>query len=141
MPVRGSPACASAAGWAWRWPWSVRPCWNNTKGIGMESKKRTALVTGGMGGLGEAICIKLAALGDTVATTSSPSNSTSQRWLGDMRERVFDFHAYACDVSDWDSCVACIAKVTAEIGPVEVLGNNGGVTRGMTFRKMDRINW
>jgi acetoacetyl-CoA reductase len=107
----------------------------------MESKKRIALVTGGMGGLGEAICIKLAALGDTVVTTYSPTNSKSQQWLGEMRERGFSFYAYACDVSDWDSCVACIAKVTAEIGPVDVLVNNAGVTRDMTFRKMDRINW
>jgi acetoacetyl-CoA reductase len=107
----------------------------------MESKKRIALVTGGMGGLGEAICIKLAALGDTVVTTYSPANSKSQQWLRETRERGFNFHAFPCDVTEWDSCVACIARVTAEIGPVDVLVNNAGVTRDMTFRKMDRINW
>ena len=46
------------------------------------ANKRTALVTGGMGGLGEAICIKLAALGDTVVTTYSPGNTKAQQWLG-----------------------------------------------------------
>ncbi|HTD11669.1 MAG TPA: acetoacetyl-CoA reductase [Steroidobacteraceae bacterium] len=107
----------------------------------MESKKRIALVTGGMGGLGEAICIKLAALGDTVVTTYSPANSKAQQWLGEMRERGFSFHGYPCDVIEWDSCVACVARVTAEIGPVDVLVNNAGVTRDMTFRKMDRVNW
>jgi len=107
----------------------------------MESKKRVALVTGGMGGLGEAICIKLAMLGDAVVTTYSPANSKAPQWLGEMRERGYNFRAYACDVTDWDSCAACIAKVAAEVGPVDVLVNNAGITRDMTFRKMDRTNW
>ena len=107
----------------------------------MESKKRVALVTGGMGGLGEAICIKLAVLGDFVATTYSPANSRAERWLGDMRERGYEFRAFPCDVADWDSCVACIRRVTDEVGPIDVLVNNAGVTRDMTFRKMDCVNW
>jgi acetoacetyl-CoA reductase len=107
----------------------------------MPSNKRIALVTGGMGGLGEAICVKLAALGYAVVTTYSPANVTAERWLRDMRERGYDFHAYACDVSDWDSCVACVRRITAEVGPVDVLVNNAGITRDMTFRKMDRVNW
>src|SRR5215813_9483486 len=107
----------------------------------MESKQRVALVTGGMGGLGEAICIKLAQLGDTVVTTASPENNRVEFWLRDTRERGFDFRSFPCNVCDWDSCVACIKQVPAEIGPVDVLVNNAGVTRDMTFRKMDRINW
>jgi acetoacetyl-CoA reductase len=104
-------------------------------------KKRVALVTGGMGGLGEAICIKLAALGHTVATTYSPGNSRAQAWLAAMKARGYTFHAYACDVTDWNSCVACVQKVGAELGPVDVLVNNAGITRDMTFKKMDRVNW
>jgi acetoacetyl-CoA reductase len=107
----------------------------------MASNKRIALVTGGMGGLGEAICVKLAALGYAVVTTYSPANATAERWLRDMRERGYDFHAYPCDVSDWDSCVACVRRITAEVGPVDVLVNNAGITRDVTFRKMDRVNW
>ena len=107
----------------------------------MDSKKRVALVTGGMGGLGEAICMKLAALGYSVVTTYSPANTKTEQWLRQMRENGHDFHAYPCDVSDWDSCVACLRKVRDEVGPVDVLVNNAGVTRDMTFRKMDRINW
>jgi acetoacetyl-CoA reductase len=53
----------------------------------------------------------------------------------------YSFHAYACDVTDWASCVACVAKITKELGPVDVLVNNAGITRDMTFRKMDKINW
>ena len=65
------------------------------------AKKRIAMVTGGMGGLGEAICIKLSALGDTVISTYSPSNTKSQEWLASMKDRGFEFYAYACDVTDW----------------------------------------
>jgi acetoacetyl-CoA reductase len=105
------------------------------------AKKRIALVTGGMGGLGEAICIKLAALGDTVVTTYSPGNTKAQAWLSGMRAQGHTFYAYPCDVTDWNSCVACVQKVTAEVGPVDVLVNNAGITRDMTFKKMDRVNW
>jgi acetoacetyl-CoA reductase len=105
------------------------------------AKKRTALVTGGMGGLGEAICIKLAALGDTVVTTYSPGNSKAQEWLGTMKARGYTFYGFPCDVTDWSSCQACVQKVAAEVGPVDVLVNNAGITRDMTFKKMDRVNW
>jgi acetoacetyl-CoA reductase len=107
----------------------------------MANTKRVALVTGGMGGLGKAICIKLAALGDTVVTTYSPSNTKAREWLQTMRSQGLDFYAYACDVTDWESCQACVRKVTAEIGPVDVLVNNAGITRDMTFKRMDKINW
>jgi acetoacetyl-CoA reductase len=108
----------------------------------MTTTKRIALVTGGMGGLGEAICIKLAKLGYAVATTYSPGNSKSVEWLKGMKDdHGYSFYAYACDVTEWDSCLACVAKITKELGPVDVLVNNAGITRDMTFRKMDKINW
>ena len=50
-----------------------------------QDKHRVALVTGGMGGLGEAICLKLAALGYTVVTTHSPGNTKAQEWLDAMK--------------------------------------------------------
>jgi acetoacetyl-CoA reductase len=104
-------------------------------------ERRVALVTGGMGGLGEAICLKLAALGYTVVTTYSPANTKAERWLREMRERGYQFHAYFCDVSEWESCAACVKRITDEVGPVDVLVNNAGITRDKTFRKMDRVNW
>jgi acetoacetyl-CoA reductase len=107
----------------------------------LQGKRRVALVTGGMGGLGEAICLKLAALGYTVVTTCSPTNTHLVKWLREMRERGYQFHAFPCDVSDWDSCLACVKHITDEVGPVDVLVNNAGITRDMTFRKMDRVNW
>ena len=105
------------------------------------ANKRTALVTGGMGGLGEAICIKLAALGDTVVTTYSPGNTKAKTWLADMKTRGYSFYAFPCDVTDWNSCQSCVQQVGAEVGAVDVLVNNAGITRDMTFKKMDRVNW
>lgn len=107
----------------------------------MNAKKRIALVTGGMGGLGEAICFKLAALGHIVITTYSPSNARSQEWLREMRSHGFDFRAYPCDVTDLESCTECVDHIVREIGPIDVLVNNAGITRDMTFKKMDKVNW
>jgi len=102
---------------------------------------RVALVTGGMGGLGEAICIKLAELGYKVVTTHSPSNKNSAEWLKSMKELGNEFYAYPCDVADYDSCVSCVAQVAKEIGPIDVLVNNAGITRDTTFKKMTKADW
>jgi len=102
---------------------------------------RVALVTGGMGGLGEAICIKLAALGYKVVTTYSPGNANVDNWLNAMHNLGYGFKAYPCDVTDFDSARQCVETVTREIGPVDVLVNNAGITRDMTFKKMTKADW
>ena len=102
---------------------------------------RVALVTGGMGGLGEAICFKLAALGYKVVTTYSPGNKKVDDWLTATAAQGYDFKAYPCDVSDYDSAQTCIAAVEREVGKIDVLVNNAGITRDMTFKKMDKPNW
>jgi acetoacetyl-CoA reductase len=102
---------------------------------------RVALVTGGMGGLGEAICIKMAALGYNVVTTHSPGNTKAGEWLDSMRAQGYSFSAYPCDVADWGSAVDCVKKVSEGQGAVDVLVNNAGITRDMTFKKMDKANW
>lgn len=104
-------------------------------------QKRVALVTGGMGGIGEVVCCKLAQMGYRVVTTYSPKNGKAEEWLAAMREQGFEFAAYPCDVADYDDCAACVARVTAEIGPVDVLVNNAGITRDVTFRKMSKADW
>ena len=102
---------------------------------------RVALVTGGMGGLGEAVCIKLAALGYKVVTTHSPNNSKVAEWLQSMNNMGYGFKAYPCDVADFESAKACVEQVTKEVGPVDVLVNNAGITRDMTFKKMNKADW
>jgi len=103
--------------------------------------KRIALVTGGMGGLGEAICVKLAGLGDMVVTTYSPGNTKVKEWLNTMNNMGYGFRAFPCDVTDFESARACIEEVTREVGPVDVLVNNAGITRDMTFKKMTKADW
>jgi acetoacetyl-CoA reductase len=102
---------------------------------------RVALVTGGMGGLGEAICIKLVALGYKVVTTYSPTNKTHESWLATMKDQGYNFAAYPCDVSSYESAQECIKAVERDIGQVDVLVNNAGITRDMTFKKMYKVNW
>ncbi|HEX5127570.1 MAG TPA: acetoacetyl-CoA reductase [Rhodocyclaceae bacterium] len=102
---------------------------------------RIALVTGGMGGLGEAICIKLAALGYKVITTHSVGNSKVGEWLNNMHHLGYGFKAYPCDVTDFESCKACVEQVVRDNGPIDVLVNNAGITRDMTFKKMTKADW
>ncbi len=107
----------------------------------MADAKRIAVVTGGMGGLGEAICTKLEKMGINVVVTYSPSNKTAEQWLKDMASRGFHFHGYAVDVADYDSCAAAVARIQKEIGPIDILINNAGITRDMTFKKMTKVDW
>lgn len=102
---------------------------------------RIALISGGMGGLGEAICMKLHALDFQVITTHTPGSPRAQEWLLSMQKQGFRFHAFPCDVGDYDSARECVASIEKKIGPVDVLVNNAGITRDMTFRKMDKTNW
>ena len=62
---------------------------------------KIALVTGGMGGLGEAVCIKLASMGYQVITTYSPGNTKVNEWLASMERQGHNFRAYPCDVADY----------------------------------------
>jgi acetoacetyl-CoA reductase len=103
--------------------------------------KRTAVVTGGMGGLGESISTKMHDAGYRVVVTHSPGNMKVDTWLKQMKAREYNFLAYAVDVADFDSCKAAMAMVQAEVGPVDILINNAGITRDMTFKKMGKADW
>lgn len=91
--------------------------------------------------MGEAICIKLAALGCRVIATYSPGNAKVQAWLQSMNNMGYGFRAYACDVTDFDSCADCVEIIAQEVGPIDVLVNNAGTTRDMTFKKMTKADW
>jgi acetoacetyl-CoA reductase len=103
---------------------------------------RVAVVTGGLGGLGETICTKLAATGCTVVATHSPGNSKAGSWVSEISAaNPGKFHVVPVDVADFDSCAAACAKVREEIGPIDILVNNAGITRDMTFKKMGKTDW
>ena len=81
---------------------------------------RLALITGGMGGLGETISTKMADAGYRVAVTYSPSNKTVDQWTAEMKSRGYDFRTYACNVTDFESCKACVDGVTRDLGHVDI---------------------
>lgn len=103
--------------------------------------KRVALVTGGMGGLGTAICRALAQDGFVVAANCLPGFAKKDEWLAQQQADGFEFFAAEGDVADYDSCKAMVDKIEADLGPVDVLVNNAGITRDNMFRKMQKPDW
>jgi acetoacetyl-CoA reductase len=102
--------------------------------------QRLAYVTGGMGGIGTAICQRLHKEGLKVIAGCGPSRDY-QKWLAEQKEKGYSFYASVGNVADWDSTVDALTRVKAEHGPVDVLVNNAGITRDGLFRKMSRGDW
>jgi acetoacetyl-CoA reductase len=102
---------------------------------------KVALVTGGMGGIGEAISVRLLDAGHQVLVTYSPSNKNVDSWLAKMDEGGRKFRAYPADVADYESCERCAAQIRAEVGAVDILVNNAGITRDASFKKLDKQAW
>ena len=105
------------------------------------TQQRVVLVTGGMGGLGQTISTKMVDAGYKLAVTYSPGNKTHAEWLQQMEANGYAILAVPCDVADFDSCGKAAAEVQAKLSPIDVLVNNAGITRDMTFKKMDKPNW
>ncbi len=101
---------------------------------------KLAYVTGGMGGIGTSICQRLAKEGFRVVAGCGPSRNY-QQWLDEQAAQGYTFHASVGNVSDWDSTVAAFERITAELGQVDVLVNNAGITRDGLFRKMTADDW
>ncbi|WP_136683498.1 acetoacetyl-CoA reductase [Falsirhodobacter xinxiangensis] len=97
---------------------------------------RVALVTGGTRGIGAAISIALKAAGYRVAANYAGNDDAAAKFTADT-----GIPAFKWSVADYDACAAGIAKVEAEIGPVEVLVNNAGITRDAMFHKMTPQQW
>ena len=108
---------------------------------GNVMSQKVAYVTGGMGGIGTAICQRLAKDGFKVIAGCGPNSPRKDRWIGEQKVLGYDFIASEGNVSDWDSTVAAFEKVKAEVGRVDVLVNNAGITRDSVFRKMTPDAW
>ena len=103
--------------------------------------QRIAVVTGGMGGLGESISTKMADAGYKVVVTYSPSNTKWKGWIDEMKGRSYSFGAYPVDVADFDDAAVKVAQIQKEMGAIDILVNNAGITRDMTFKKMTKADW
>ena len=103
--------------------------------------KKIAYVTGGMGGIGTSICQRLAQDGYTVVAGCGPNSPRKDRWLSEQKALGFDFIASEGNVSDWDSTKAAFDKVKAEVGEIDVLVNNAGITKDGQFRRMSIDDW
>ncbi|WP_423598994.1 acetoacetyl-CoA reductase [Roseateles sp. MS654] len=102
--------------------------------------QKVAYVTGGMGGIGTAICQRLHKDGFKVIAGCGPSRDHA-KWLGEQSALGYSFYASVGNVADWDSTVAAFDKAIAEHGKIDVLVNNAGVTKDRMFLKMTRDEW
>ncbi|HEY3779114.1 MAG TPA: acetoacetyl-CoA reductase [Rhizomicrobium sp.] len=97
---------------------------------------RVAVVTGGTRGIGEAISMMLKAAGHRPAALFAGRDDRAR----EFSDRT-GIPTYKCNVADLATCVGTVTKIEAELGPVDVLVNNAGITRDSTMRKMNRAQW
>ncbi|MBK1611972.1 beta-ketoacyl-ACP reductase [Rubrivivax gelatinosus] len=102
--------------------------------------QKVAYVTGGMGGIGTAICQRLVREGFKVIAGCGP-NRDFRRWIDEQKEQGYEFHYSVGNVADWDSTVEAFSKARREHGAIDVLVNNAGITRDRMFLKMTPDDW
>lgn len=102
--------------------------------------QKIAYVTGGMGGIGTAICQRLHHMGYKVIAGCGPSRDFD-KWLNEQKALGYAFHASVGNVADWESTSAAFAKAIQAHGIIDVLVNNAGITRDRMFLKMTPEDW
>ena len=102
--------------------------------------QKVAYVTGGMGGIGTAICQRLHKEGFKVIAGCGPSRD-HVKWIGEQTAAGYTFYASVGNVADWESTVEAFNKAVGEHGGVDVLVNNAGITRDRMFLKMTPEDW
>ena len=103
-------------------------------------KGKVALVTGGTGGIGAAICLKLAESGAKVATNYR-NEEKAKAWQAEAKKAGHDVAVYQADVSDFDACQALADQIEKDLGPIDILVNNAGITKDGMFKKMSKEKW
>ena len=83
----------------------------------------------------------MADAGYKVVVTYSPGNTKHGEWVADMKTHGYTCWPWPATWPDYDSCSEAVAEAQARLGPIDVLVNNAGITRDMTFKKMDKVNW
>ena len=115
----------------------VRPAAEQIK----PATQRIAFVSGGMGGIGTAVCRRLAGNGARVVAGCLPDYERKDAWLQIMRADGLQVHAAEGNVEDFDSCAEMFYKIGATIGPIDILINNAGITRDGVFKRMSPNDW
>lgn len=104
---------------------------------------KVAVVTGGIGGLGTAMCKALAEQGRRVVAVDFHGLKAEvvDKWKADRKAEGLDIPVYLGDVTDYASCAEVCKKIEAEVGPIDILVNNAGITRDSMFHKMTPEQW
>ncbi len=106
----------------------------------MTDSSKIALVTGGTGGIGAAICLRLADSGLRVVTNYR-NEAKAQAWKAGVAAKGYDIQIYQADASDYGQCETLVKQIEQDYGAVDVLVNNAGITRDTTLRKMTLEQW
>ena len=97
---------------------------------------RVAVVTGGTRGIGESISLAMKKAGYRVAATYAGNDAAAQKFQAESGIPVYKF-----DVGDYDQCEKAVAQITRDLGPIDVLVNNAGITRDSALHRMTRAHW
>ena len=103
--------------------------------------KRVALVTGAVGGLGTAIVKSLVQAGFQVVGNFYPGDPAKEAWEAARKAEGLEVPLFGADVSDYEQCKQMVADIEANVGPIDVLVNNAGITRDKFFPKMEKAQW
>jgi acetoacetyl-CoA reductase len=104
-------------------------------------KQRIAFVSGGMGGIGTAVCRRLARSGAKVVAGCLPGYEKKNEWISRMHGEGLQVHAAEGNVDDYESCADMFYQISSVIGPVDILVNNAGITRDGVFKRMSPSDW
>lgn len=108
----------------------------------MMTKKNVALITGGTGDIGTAIAKELSASFQHVIALDLLSEEQAEMWSASLKENSYKNVEFRhMDVTDYNECSEVIGHILDELGPVDALVNNAGITRDSVFTKMTRIQW
>lgn len=103
--------------------------------------KRIAVVTGGMGGIGEATCKELYHHGNRVVAAYSRQEDAALAWQKEQKNAGYEFEIAYGDVANFQSCHDMILKIENEVGPIDILVNNAGITHDHACCKMTQEDW
>ena len=104
-------------------------------------EKKIALVTGGMGGIGQAICRTLTSQGMRVVAGYSRKEEDAREWQAEQKQAGFDFDTVRIDVTNYESCKSMVDYIETNIGPISTLVNNAGITRDAACCNMNKDEW